>query len=344
MNARSRTRWLARAVVVPVTAVALVLLAGASAGATPAGSNGLISYRVYFDANHTTGALFVMNPNGTHRMQITFPGAGNLDTNQNWSPGGRRIVYEHDTADGSSSIWVVGALGQNPHRIVACPRPGRLANCAGVFNPSWSPNGRWIAFELVLDPFDATGNPADDTIWAVHPNGRGLRKITHRVGGTSSDQNPQWSPDSRRIVFQRNQAPDFTAEIWTANSTTGRGLVRVSPPGVSGADHPDYSPNGRWIMFRTDNGVTPAKLMIAHPNGTGLRTVLYGGNTRSFFSSSFSPNGKAFTVGIAPGVAGNADVFVGRFGRGMRVVSLTNITHSKIWESSPRWGTAPLLH
>jgi hypothetical protein len=28
---------------------------------------------------------------------------------------------------------------------------------------------------------------------------------------------------------------------------------------------PDYSPTGRRIMFRTDNGVTLAKLMIAHP-------------------------------------------------------------------------------
>jgi len=56
-------------------------------------------------------------------------------------------------------------------------------------------------------------------------------------------------------------------------------------------------------------------------------------------------DGTAFTVGIAPGVGpdGNADVFVGHFNSHMRVASLTNITHSDPWESSPRWGTAPLL-
>ena len=107
MTASSRAKWLVRAVVVPVTVVAFVLMVGASAEATPAGSNGLISYRVYFDASHSTGALFVMNPNGTHRMQITFPGPGNLDTNQNWSPGGRRIVqlYKAGATPAASQEW-----------------------------------------------------------------------------------------------------------------------------------------------------------------------------------------------------------------------------------------------
>ncbi|HET7760084.1 MAG TPA: hypothetical protein VFK62_09185 [Gaiellaceae bacterium] len=329
-----------------VSAMAAALVLVGVSGATPSGQNGLISYRVYFDSSHSTGALFVMNPAGTDQTQITFPGDGNLDTNQNWSPDGTQLVYEHDTADGSSSIWTVGALGQNPQQIVPCPGPGLLANCVGVFNPSWSPDGQWIAFELVFGPFDSNGNPADDTIWAVHPDGSGLRKITHRVDGTSFDQSPQWSPDSSRIAFQRNQPPDFKPAIWTADSITGANLVRVSPPGVNGSDHPDYSPDGRWIMFRTDNGVPgSAKLMMAHPDGTGLRILLDGSNRQQFFSSGFSPDGTAFTIGIAPGVGpdGNADVFVGHFDRHMRVTSLTDITNTDLWESSPRWGTAPLL-
>jgi hypothetical protein len=80
-------------------------------------------------------------------------------------------------------------------------------------------------------------------------------------------------------------------------------------------------------------------------SGTGLRILLDGANNQQFFSSSFSPDGTAFTVGIAPGVGpdGNADVFVGHFDSHMRVAGLTNITHSDPWESSPRWGMAPLL-
>jgi hypothetical protein len=39
------------------------------------------TYREYFDPGHTTGALFVVNPDGSHPTQITKPGDGNLDTN-----------------------------------------------------------------------------------------------------------------------------------------------------------------------------------------------------------------------------------------------------------------------
>ena len=108
---------------------------------------------------------------------------------------------------------------------------------------------------MARGPF-VNDNPTDVTIWAIRADGTGLRQITHPTGFQQSfDDSPQWSPDSKRIVFQRNQAPLFKTEVWTADSTTGGGLVRVSPPGVNGGDHPDYSPDGQWIMFRTDNGV-----------------------------------------------------------------------------------------
>jgi Tol biopolymer transport system component len=324
-------------------AAALLLGAASLARATPPGQNGLISFREYFNPDHTNGALFVINPDGSHRTQITFPKPDELDTNQNWSPNGKQIVYEHDTPD-VSTLWTINADGSNPQQVFPC-----LGNdaCLGISNPSWSPDGNWLAFSMARGPI-VNDNPSDVTIWAIRPNGQDLHQITHPTGFQQSfDDSPQWSPDSRRIAFQRNAAPLFKTEVWTADATTGGNLVRVSPPGVNGGDHPDYSPDGKWIMFRSDNGVPGSpKLMIAHPNGTGLRILLDGANTRSFLSSSFSPDGTEMTVGILPGVGpdGNADLWIGHFDSHERIDSLTPLTRTPEWESSPRWGTAPLLH
>ena len=56
-------------------AIVSVLLAVTPASATPPGKNGLISFRRYFNADHTNGALFVINPDGTHETPHV-PGLG----------------------------------------------------------------------------------------------------------------------------------------------------------------------------------------------------------------------------------------------------------------------------
>jgi hypothetical protein len=53
--------------VLALAMTAALLLGTTSAKATPRGTNGLISYRVYFDPDHSTGALFVANPDGSHQ-------------------------------------------------------------------------------------------------------------------------------------------------------------------------------------------------------------------------------------------------------------------------------------
>jgi TolB protein len=330
-------------VLAALAALASLFVAASRGSATPPGKNGLISFRRFFNADHSNGALFVINPDGTHETQITFPASDELDTNQNWSPDGSQLVYEHDTPT-VSQLWVVGANGSNPHEVFPCLGDDA---CLGIGNPSWSPDGQWLAFSLAKGPF-VSDNPSDVSIWAIHPDGTGLRQITHPIGFQQSfDDHPQWSPDGTRIVFQRNAAPDhFKSEIWTANSSDGGNLVRVSPPGVNGSDHPDWSPDGKWIIFRTDNGVPgSAKVFLAHPDGTGLRVLLDGANNRFFLSYSFSPDGTEMTIGIRPGVGpeGNADVWIGHFDSHERIDSLTPLTRTEAWESSPRWGTAPLI-
>ena len=54
---------------------------------------------------------------------------------------------------------------------------------AGARQPSWSPDGRWIVFSLHED--------RGATIYAVHPDGTGLQRVTTPDGGEQTS--PDWT-------------------------------------------------------------------------------------------------------------------------------------------------------
>ena len=49
------------------------------------------------------------------------------------------------------------------------------------------------------------------------------------------------------------------------------------------------------------------------------------------------------TIAIIPGPSANADIWIGHFTGAERIDRLTPVTRTDAFESSVRWGTAPLL-
>ena len=74
------------------------------------------------------------------------------------------------------------ADGGNPSRLKNQPEPG--------WTPAWSPDGKRIAFTVVL------GGNYD--IYILNVDGRDLRRITRNMAG---DYSPAWHPDGHTIVF-----------------------------------------------------------------------------------------------------------------------------------------------
>jgi TolB protein len=320
-------------------AALLVALLPLSVGATTPAHNGLIAFRRFGDTDQTNSALFVIDPDGTHETQTTFPADNVVDAMGNWSPDGARIAFTRTTACGddcgTDELYLMNADGSNAHAIAT--------TTPTIESPAWSPDGRWIAFSMSTDAGD---NGIQVAIWELHPDGSGLHQVTHTVAGQSEDHAVQFSADGSRIVIERQLASCGSCpSIFTADATDGANVTRVSPRGLKGFDHPDWSPDGRWVIFRTEARAGGSSgVFVAHPDGSHVQLILDGTRTgRQFRSSTFSPNGAELVISIIPEPDTNADLWTGRFDASEHLGSLTQLTRTNAFESSVRWGSAPRL-
>jgi Tol biopolymer transport system component len=105
--------------------------------------------------------------------------------------------------------------------------------------PTWSPNGRWIAF--IRNSADA------QAVYVVRPDGSQL----HTVASGGSYGRPRWSGDSRRLLVGFVATPGGCSQI---------GLIRLaSPIAIVGrhlcANSPSWSPAANLIAFTRDNRI-----------------------------------------------------------------------------------------
>jgi Tol biopolymer transport system component len=328
------------AVVTAVVTGSTVLLSTAPAEATVHGKNGPITFGRYYNAAHTRGDIFTIASDGTGERQITHSRRTRLAIQPDWSPSGRWIEYQLARRANTEISRLYKIRRNGTHRTfidASCRAPCRTDGFA-----QWAPHGRRIAFQRQFGP---AGDPTFVfALCVMRADGTHVRQITHRradplVDHRFLDKAPTWSPTADRLAFERVDGPSDHHAIFTVR-LDGTRLNRITPWALDAAQ-PDWSPNGRWILFRSKaNSDTVGNVWLVHPNGTGLHRVTddFGG-TGKWASGSFSPDGRRIVAAKSPGAgaAGNADVYIMRLdGSRMR-----NITTSLAWESSPDWGSEP---
>jgi TolB protein len=322
----SNRRHIAAAAALGAAAIALAI-AVAPSQATYPGKNGRIAFRRYFNGDHSWGAIFAINANGTGDRRVTHPAQGTVDDQPEWSPDGSLIAFNRSMSEGPAAVYTIHPDGSGLTLLSKCPPGGRPPRCSDDNGPAFSPDGKQIVF----------GSGRGDKFNLVIADlTSGEKKTVVRATSTHDLSDPQFSPNGKRLLFVEIGPSERARSIFVSN-IDGSGIRRVTPSRLIAGDHPDWSPDGKWILFRSNVELEnkQSQIYLVHPDGSGLKQLTHFKSGSIVLSSSFSPDGKSI-VFAATGVAGNADLFVIRLD-GSR---MHPITHTKLWDSAPDWGPA----
>ena len=135
--------------------------------------------------------LYIANGDGSGARRLTRT-KNAVNISPRWNPKtGREIAFISDRG-GAPQIYVIDADGTNERALL------RLGG--QMDSPSWSPDGRYIAFTW-------NGGGAYNIYLADVASGQVLR-----LTSAGRNENPTWSPDSRHLAFQSNRTGRW--EIW----------------------------------------------------------------------------------------------------------------------------------
>jgi Tol biopolymer transport system component len=337
---RSRT-WAA----IAVLTLAATAVVATPAWATPAGVNGRIAFKGYLDADRSTGAIFTIRADGTAVRQITHPEPGAVDDQPDWSPDGSLIAFRRCMPDMPCAIYTVRPNGSHLRRLSPpCDTTTPENPCVDEAEVAFMPDGHRVVFTR------ASGRvrdfPGGDS-WIEHSDivirdltGRHTRVVVRSRPFSGDNIEVVASPDGRYLAFQRANSPLSEPAGGLAVfvvRTDGSHLRRITPWALRAGDHPDWSPDGRWILFRSnvDQDFLNSQLYTVRPDGSRIRQITHVSADTMLLSSSFSPDGTGITY-AQTGDNDQPDIFTARADG----TNVRQVTHTPRWESAPDWGPA----
>jgi TolB protein len=134
--------------------------------------------------------IYTVNPDGSGLAQVTHANGlaeGNLD----WSPNGVTIAFTAVTG-GSTHIYTVKPDGTGQTQLTS--------GSASDDWPSWSPNGRKIAFDSHRNATGQCGFGCNIELYVMNADGTAQTRLTNEP---EVDTSPAWSPDGTKLVFGR---------------------------------------------------------------------------------------------------------------------------------------------
>lgn len=130
-----------------------------------------------------------------------------------------------------------------------------------LWTPDYSPDGRQIVFT-----HDMTGA---QELYVINADGSGLTQITH---DGLVDLFARWSPDGQRFVFLSVSLKNGAGVITTMR-TDGSDRVVLTDDIPFDSYQPEYTPNGKQIVFASQAGGLISALWIMNADGSGKKRL-----------------------------------------------------------------------
>jgi TolB protein len=233
--------------------------------------------------------------------QAAFPGA----------PG--PIAYSHFTISEFEDTG--GLLAHGPRKRDASIE---LTDNPTDSSPSYSPNGRLIAFSGNHDPGLV---PQGSHIYLMKRDGSGVTQLT---SGSFYDSNPSFSPNGKSVVFDRGGLQGQATQIFSV-SIDGGSPDQITDESGSDSD-PTFTPDGKRIVFvsnRMTSGHTDrSNILSMRPDGSQIRLLI--GGPRNELDPDVSPNGRR--IAFSSNRDHGPNLFVAKM-NGRRVRELTHSRH-----------------
>jgi TolB protein len=151
-----------------------------------------------------TASLWSMNAGGSRARQLLPSSEGQQDLPGSWSPDGALLAftrsrYDPHTNTFASAIYVVRPDGSRLRKVTERGS-----------DPAWSPDGRQIAFVTDRDENGqlSYGDRAffANELYVMDADGGRPVRVTRTK--RLNERSPSWSPDGRRITYQRGRVID----------------------------------------------------------------------------------------------------------------------------------------
>ena len=154
---------------------------------------------VFTSERNGSADIYRAHPDGTALERLTDDPS--FDDQAALSPNGRTVAFV-SSRSGHAELWTLDLATRTVRNITN--------HAGGHFRPAWSPDGQWIAISSDRDspkPQRPDGFELiqQTEIYLLHPDGSGLRRLTHTNSYAGS---PSWSQDGKQIVFYKASFED----------------------------------------------------------------------------------------------------------------------------------------